>query len=84
MWRWLTRGEEAPQEPAWRPSEEDLVTYARWCPNPSAAWRERREAGADVPAPALRTFQEAMAATLTPGQRAGLRPPFKKLAPTDK
>ena len=71
LWRWLVRSEVAPPEAAWRPSHEDLVTYARWCANASAAWRERREAGADVPA--LRTFQEGIAAALTPGQRAGLR-----------
>lgn len=71
LWRWLTRSEAAAPEAAWRPSHEDLVTYALWCANASAAWRERREAGADVPA--LRTFQEGIAAALTPGQRAGLR-----------
>jgi len=71
LWRWLTRSDSTSPETGWRPSHEDLVTYARWCANASAAWRERREAGADVPA--LRTFQEGIAAALTPGQRAGLR-----------
>lgn len=65
LWRWLSRSEGAPEETGWRPSDEDLVAYARWCANASAAWRERREAGADVPA--LRTFQEGIAASLTPG-----------------
>ena len=55
----------------WSPSEADLLTYARWAANASAAWRERRDAGADVPS--LRTFQEGIARALTPGQRAGLR-----------
>lgn len=47
------------------------MAYARWAANASTAWRERRDAGADVPT--LRTFQEGMARALTPGQRAGLR-----------
>ena len=52
-------------------ANEDLVTYALWCANASAAWKQLREAGADVPA--LRTFQEGIAAALTPGQRPRLR-----------
>jgi putative transposase len=71
LWRWLARTKAVPAPTGWRPSPEDLVSYARWCANASAAWRERREAGADVPA--LRTFQGGIAAALTPGQRAGLR-----------
>jgi putative transposase len=71
LWRWLARSETGEARTAWRPAEEDLVAYGRWCANASAAWRERRDAGAVVPS--LRTFQEGIAATLTPGQRAGLR-----------
>ncbi len=71
LWRWLGRDQSAAPHTAWQPSPEDLVIYARWCANASAAWRERRDAGADVPA--LRTYQQGMAAALTPGQRAGLR-----------
>ena len=71
LWRWLARGQSAAPHTAWRPSPEDLIAYASWCANASAAWKDRREAGADVPA--LRTFQEGIAAALTPGQRAGLR-----------
>ena len=71
LWRWLARAQVEPSQAGWEPSKEDLIAYARWCANASAAWRERREAGADVPA--LRTFQEGIAAALTPGQRAGLR-----------
>ncbi len=71
LWRWLARSEVAEPKTPWRPTEEDLVAYARWCANASAAWRERRQAGAAVPS--LRTFQEGIAAALTPGQRAGLR-----------
>ncbi|MDQ3463051.1 MAG: ISNCY family transposase, partial [Actinomycetota bacterium] len=71
LWRWLARSEARAPKTPWRPTEEDLVAYARWCANASAAWRERRQAGAAVPS--LRTFQEGIAAALTPGQRAGLR-----------
>jgi putative transposase len=71
VWRWLARAESPEPQMPWRPCEEDLVAYGRWCANASAAWRERRDAGGDVPA--LRTFQEGIAAVLTPGQRAGLR-----------
>jgi putative transposase len=71
LWRWLARSEAATPKTPWHPSEEDLVVYARWCANASAAWRERRHDGAAVPS--LRTFQEGIAAALTPGQRAGLR-----------
>ncbi len=70
LWRSLTRSETAvPGAAAWRPSNDDLVTYARWCANASAAWRERREAVADVPA--LRTYQEGIAAALTPADGRG-------------
>ena len=72
VWRWLAApvvGEE--MTGCWRPSEGDVVVYARWCANASAAWREQRAAGVSVPS--LRTFQRGMAAALTPGQRAGLR-----------
>lgn len=71
LWRWLARSEAASPKAPWRPSQDDLVVYARWCANASAAWRERRCDGA--PVPSLRTFQEGIAVALTPGQRAGLR-----------
>ncbi len=71
LWRWLAQVPAAETALPWRPSQDDLVTYALWCANAAAAWRERRDAGADVPS--LRTFQEGIAAALSPGQRAGLR-----------
>ena len=71
LWRWLARAEPAGAKGSWRPSEDDLVAYARWAANASGAWRERRAAGAEVPS--LRTFQAGIARALTPGQRAGLR-----------
>ena len=71
LWRWLRRAEGLAPLTQWAPGEADLVAYARWAANASASWRERRDAGADVPS--LRTFQEGIARALTPGQRAGLR-----------
>ena len=71
VWRWMAIPAVGEERTPWQPSEDDVVVYARWCANASAAWRERRAAGVAVPS--LRTFQAGMATALTRGQRAGLR-----------
>lgn len=71
LWRWLARSGATDAKTLWQPAEDDLAVYALWGANASAAWRQRRDDGAAVPS--LRTFQQGVAAALTPGQRAGLR-----------
>lgn len=37
LWRWLARTQAEPSQAGWQPSSEDLIAYARWCANASAA-----------------------------------------------
>ena len=71
LWRWLAR------VPGEEPDPRGAPPRTTWSPTPAGAPTPRLhggnggEAGADVPG--LRTFQEGIAAALSPGQRAGLR-----------
>ena len=72
VWRWLDDGLPGPRvSVAWSPHRDDVDAFVRWKGNASAAWRERRAEGADVPP--LRTFQAGVARAFEAGERAVMR-----------
>lgn len=72
VWRWVAEGDDEPSSPPrFGLTDSDIDAVVRWRGNLAAAWRERRMAEPGLPG--IRTFQQAVARTLTLGDLATIR-----------